>query len=150
MVDETKDAGTEEQCVVVIRWVDNGLQAHEYFIGMYVTVSTDANSFVAIIKDALMRMNLSLAQCRGQCYDGAAVMQGFRNGVAVQILQVEPRAFYTHCYSHSLNLACQDIIRAIKPIKNALDTAFELSKLLKYSSKRNAQFKNIHAEIAPE
>ena len=39
---------------------------------------------------------------------------------------------------------------AIKSIKNALDTAFELSKLLKFSSKRNAQFKNIHAEIAPE
>ena len=35
-----------------------------------------------------VRMNLSLAQCRGQCYDGAAVMQGRRNGVAVQILQV--------------------------------------------------------------
>ena len=77
-------------------------------------------------------------------------MQGCRNGVAVQILQVEPRALYTHCYGHSLNLACQDVIRAIKLIKNALDTAFELSKLLKYSSKRNAQFKNIHTEIAPE
>ena len=43
---------------------------------------------VLFIKDALMRMNLSLAQCLGQCYDGAAVMQGRRNGVAVQILQV--------------------------------------------------------------
>ena len=113
MVDETIDVGTEEQCVVVIRWVDKGLQAHEDFIGMYVTALTDANSIVAIIKDALMRMNLSLAQCRGQCYDGAAVMrgqcydgaavmQGCRNGVAVQILQVEPRALYTHCYGHSL------------------------------------------------
>ena len=86
MVDETTDAGTEEQCVVVICWVDNGLQAHEDFIGMYVTASTDANSIVAIIKDALMRMNLSLAQCHGQYYDGAAVMQGCHNGVAVQIL----------------------------------------------------------------
>ena len=58
---------------------------------MYVTASTDANSIVAIIKDALMRMNLSLAQCRCQCCDGATVMQGRRNGVAVQILQVDPR-----------------------------------------------------------
>ena len=82
-----------------------------------------------------MCMNLSLAQCCGQRYDGAAVMQGRCNGVAVQILQVEPTALYTHCYGHSLNLTCQDLIRAIKPIKNALDTAFELSKLLKYSSK---------------
>ena len=49
MVDETTDAGTEEQCVVVIRWVDNGLQAHEDFIGMYVTASTDANSIVLFV-----------------------------------------------------------------------------------------------------
>ena len=150
MVDETTDASVEEQCVVVIRWIDDGLEAHEDFVGMYVTASTDANSIVALIKDSLLRMNLSLAQCRGQCYDGAAVMQGCRNGVAVQILREEPRALFTHCYGHSLNLACQDSIRAIKPIKNALDIAFELSKLLKYSSKRNAQFKNIQAEIAPE
>ena len=70
---------------------------------------------------------MSLAQCRGQCYDGATVMQGCRNGVAVQILQVEPRVLYTHCYRRSLNLACQDVIRVIKSIKNVLDTAFELS-----------------------
>lgn len=125
MVDETTGAGTEEQCVVLIHWV---LEAHEDFTGMYVTVSTDANSIVAVIKDALMRMNLSLAQSCGQCYDGA-VMQGCHNGVAVQILQEEPRALYTHCYGHSLNLACQDVIRAIK---NAFNTAFELSRLLKY------------------
>ena len=77
-------------------------------------------------------------------------MQGCRKGVAVQILQEEPRALYTHCYGHSLNLACQDVIRSIKPLKNALDLVFELSKLLKFSSKRNAQYKSIHAEVAPE
>ena len=54
MVDETTDAGTEEQCVVVTCWVDNELQSHEDFNGMYVTASTDANSIVAIIKDALI------------------------------------------------------------------------------------------------
>ena len=44
MVDDTIDAGTEEQCVVVICLVDNDLQSHEDFNGMYVTASTDANS----------------------------------------------------------------------------------------------------------
>ena len=94
---------------------------------------TDANSLVAIIKDAVMRMNLSLVQYYGQCYDGAAVMKGCCNGIAVQSLKVEPRVLYTHCYGHSLNLSRQYVIRAIKLIKSALDTAFELSKLLKYS-----------------
>ena len=84
MVDETTESGTKEQCVVVICWVDNGLQAHEECIGMYVTISTDANSIVGIIKDAIMHKNLSLAQCHGQYYDGATVLQGCRNGVAVK------------------------------------------------------------------
>ena len=34
-------------CVLVIRWVDDDLVAHEDFIGMYVTASADANSIVA-------------------------------------------------------------------------------------------------------
>ena len=32
MVDETTDASVEEQCVVVIRWIDDGLEAHEDFL----------------------------------------------------------------------------------------------------------------------
>ena len=77
-------------------------------------------------------------------------MRGCRNGVAVQLARDEPRALYTHCYGHSLNLACQDTIRHIKPLKDALDTAFELSNLLKYSAKCSTEFKRIHAEMAPE
>ena len=70
-------------------------------------------------------------------------MKGHISGVSTQLLLEEPRAIYTHCYSHSLNLACQDTIRSIRVLKDALDTTFELSKLLKYSSKRKATYKQI-------
>ena len=83
MVDKTMDAATEEQCVVVVRWIDDDLQAHKYFIGMYTTACTDAKSIVMIISDTLLRLCLSINDCRGQCYDGAAVMQGCRKGIAV-------------------------------------------------------------------
>ena len=105
---------------------------------------------MGIIKDVLIRLNLNIHFCRGQCYDGAAVMRGCQNGVEVQILQEEPRALYAQCYGHSLNLACQDTIRNIKILRDALDISFELSKLLKYSAKRNAQYKQIQAELSPE
>ena len=141
---------THKNSVIVLRWVDNELEAHEDFVGLYVTSSTDSKSLVGIIKDVLIRLNLNIHSCRGQCYDGAAAMRGCQNGLAVQILQEEPRALYTHCYGHSLNLACQDTIRDIKVLRDALDTSFELSKLLKYSAKRNAQYKQIQAELSPE
>ena len=47
---------------------------------------------VHILKDTMIRMNLSIANCRGQCYNGAANMAGHRSGVAAQILSVESRA----------------------------------------------------------
>ena len=37
----------------------------------------------------------------------------------------------------------------MKVVKDALDTTFELSKLLKYSSKRNATFKANKEQLAP-
>ena len=37
-------------------------------------------------------------------------MSGYKSGVATIIREEEPRAIYTHCYGHSLNLACNDIL----------------------------------------
>ena len=142
-VDETTDVSTTEQVVMVLRWVEQSLEVHEDFFGLYETGSISADSLVSIIKDVLLRLNLQLDNCRGQCYDGAGNTKGCRSGVATQIMRDEPRAIYTHCYGHALNLACQDTIRSIKVVRDALDTTFEISKLLKYSSKRKAEFLKI-------
>lgn len=89
----------------MLRWVDNELQVHEEFIGLYEVSTIEASSLVAVIKDCLLRLNISLAKVRGQCYDGASNMSGLRHGVATIIQAEQPNAFYTHCYGHSLNLA---------------------------------------------
>ena len=120
--------------------VDGNLDVHEDFLGLCTTHSIDANTLVTIFHDVLLRLNLKLENCRRQCYDSASNMQGVRKGVAIQILKEEPKAIYTHCYGHALNLACQDIIMSINVIQKALDTTFELSKLLKYSSKHQASY----------
>ena len=56
--------------------------AHEEFIGLYLTDSINAAALVAIIKDTVLRMNIRLEHCRGQCYDGCSTMSGSKNGVA--------------------------------------------------------------------
>ena len=55
-------------------------------------------------------MNLSVSNCRGQCYDGASNMSGVRQGTATQFLLQEPRALYNHCHGHTLNLAVGGIL----------------------------------------
>ena len=58
-------------------------------------------------------MNLKLKYCRGLCYDGASNMTGIKNGVAKQLTDEEPRAIFTHCYSHGLNFAVGDTVKNV-------------------------------------
>jgi hypothetical protein len=149
MVDETADVSNKEQVVICIRWVSKNFDVHEEFIGLYVVDKIDAQTLVAVIKDVLHRLNISVVKLRGQCYDGAASMAGSRSGVAKMILNEEPRALYTHCYGHALNLACGDTIKRSKIMKDALDIVYEISKLIKKSPRRDAIFSKLKQEVAP-
>ena len=60
---------------------------------------------------------------------------------------VEPRAVFTHCYGHSLNLACGDAIKHCKLMWDALDTSYEIIKLIKKSPAREVIFKKLKAEM---
>ena len=47
-------------------------------------------------------------------------MTGTKRGVVKQMQQVEPRAIFTHCYGHALNLAESDAVKANKLLRDAL------------------------------
>ena len=146
MADECTDIANKEQFVVCIRWVDETLTDHEDVIGVYNVDTIDASTLTTAIRDVLLRMNLKMSQCRGQCYDGASNMIGSKNGVAARLLADEPHALLTHCYGHALNLAVADAIKQYKVCRDALDIAFEVSKLIRFSPKRNAAFNRIKVE----
>lgn len=117
---------------------------------MYKIDDISANTIVATVKDALVRMNLALSRCRGQCYDGAAAMMGAKSGVAKQLSEEENRAVFLHCYGHALNLAVGDSVKNSKLLKDALEITFEVSKLVKYSPKRDVLFENLKSKLAPD
>ena len=150
MADETADVSNTEQLVLCIRWVDDDLQSREEFIGLHAIDTTDANTIVLVIKDVLLRMNLSISRCRGQCYDGCSTMKGDKNGVAKQIKDIERRALLTHCYTHSLNLAVGDAIKKSKIMKDALETTHEITKLIKKSPKRDTKLEKLKKEAEIE
>ena len=151
MADETTDTSNKEQVVIVFRYVDNtDFSVEEEFIGLYCVPSIESDTLVSILKDTLARLNLPLSKVRGQCYDGASNMSGIRNGVATQICKEEPRAVYTHCYGHSLNLAAADAVKQSKVMKSALATTHEVTKLIKYSPRRDALFQNLKSELTPD
>ncbi|XP_065650515.1 zinc finger MYM-type protein 1-like [Hydra vulgaris] len=147
MIDETTDSSNIEQVTCVVRHIIEELEVHEEFLGVYAVDFTDATILVSLIKDVIIQMNLPMAKLRGQCYNGASVMSGIRSGVAKQIADTEPRAIYTHCCVHALNLAVGDTVKQSKIMRNALETTYEIIKLIKYSPMREAMFKNIKANL---
>ena len=46
--------------MIVLRWVDDRLVVHEDFIGLYAVDTTQASMLAKVIKDVLLRLNLSL------------------------------------------------------------------------------------------
>ena len=49
--------------------------------------------------------NISLADLRGQCYDGASNMSGARSDAKAIVQRATPKAMYHHCAAHRLNLS---------------------------------------------
>ena len=126
------------------KWLPSSavLMSYKYteFVGLYQLDTTDAKTIVTALKEVMVALNLDIHRLRGQCYDGASTMSGAKSGVAKQILEEEPRAFYTHCYGHALNLAASDTIKGDSVLKNAMDTVHELCKLIMFSPKHDAAF----------
>ena len=147
MADETTDASNIEQLVICMRWVDKETTVHEDYIGLMPIAQTNANTIVSCINDVLLRMNLRIQDARGQFYDGCSTMTGTKNGVASQIKKLNEKCLLTHCYCHSLNLAVGDTIKNIPLLKDVLDIAYEITKLIKKSPKREAEFRKKQAEI---
>ena len=151
MIDERIDVSNKEHCVLVMRWVDNTIEVHEDFSGLYEINGKESVTLVKVIKDVLvlLRLNLSLTNICGQCYDGVSAI-GQKGGVAKCIQDIEPRAVFTHCYDHSLNLAVSESVKACKMMMDVLETVREITKLIKFSPQREGIIRAVKDEIGSD
>ena len=150
IVDETTDISRKEQVSICLRYVDSAFTVHESFVGFFETESTTAEHLLHVIEDVLLRLQLAIENCRGQCYDGASNMSGCFTGVQARILSQNPKALYVHCCSHSLNLALQDSSRAVAVIRDTLYYVQQLNDVIRASAKRFAMFENIRKSFQCE
>ena len=86
----------------------------------------------------------------GQAYDGAAVMSGIKNGVAVKFLELAKTAIYIHCHAHKLNLSLCDASMQVKDISDVLNTIQNASVFIQRSGKRFTLFEHIKDGIKKE
>ena len=91
---------------------------------------------MSAIKDVLLKLQLSLVNYRGQCYDVASNMMGHKTGVVKRTQDLQPKAYPTHCHGHSLSLSVKDTTKNCKLSSDTMDTAKEIVSLIKFSPKR--------------
>ena len=140
IADEATDVSSNEQFNISIRCVDDEYTILEEPIGLAQLPDTFANTLVTVIKDVLRRYNLPLVMCHGQAYDGAANMQGLRNGVATQIQAEVPSAILVHCLAQCLQLVLQEAGRKCRSLREALELVKEIVNLVKLSPKISMLF----------
>ena len=109
-------------------------------MGLYSVDLIKAEILFSAIKDILLRFNLVIPNIRGQCYDDAPVMAGYKSGVATRLLQEQPKPCIVTAIDMLLNLASGDTIKHITVLKDVLGTAFEIVKHIKYSPQKEACF----------
>ena len=123
-----------EQLAISIRYVDDD-GPQERFLGFYECQA--GTSGEAIAKDILEKLadwQLEPRFLRGQAYDGAGAMAGQVKGTAARILSLYPKAVYTHCAAHRLNLCIVKCCN-ICEINNMTQIAAKIAHFFKYSPK---------------
>lgn len=117
LADESRDVSKKEQLSIFVRTVVN-FEVVESFLGFFSLQDQTAKSIADKIKVALADCHIDFSQCVAQTYDGASTMSGCRAGVSALLLQVMPKAIFTHCYNHRLNLVLVGLAKQTPAVAN--------------------------------
>ena len=88
------------------------------------------------LQEVLSGLQLDIQDIRGQGYDNGSNMKGKHKGVQSRLLQVNPRAFYTPCGCHSLNLVLSDMANSCNKAMSFFGVTRRLYVLFSSSTKR--------------
>lgn len=83
----------------------------EYFLDFIPVSSITGLSLANILLDNLKKYGINIKDCRGQAYDNGSNMVGKYHGVKTRINNLNPRAFFTPCALHNLNLVLRDSVK---------------------------------------
>ena len=100
MADEYTDVSNKEQLYLCLRTVSNDLELQEDFLVFYEFNNIRSDTIIHVIKYILLRLNLSVRNCRGQTYNGQ------HDGQKVRC-----------CYPNPITSAKSIKVRAIRAIR---------------------------------
>ena len=91
---------------IVPRSVDKNVDVRKEFLGyLHCKSGLSGKALSETLLGGISVLKLDVNDCGEQGYDGAAAVSGSKNGMVVHTLKDNPKAIYTHCFSHRLNLS---------------------------------------------
>ena len=115
LLDCTPDASHQEQMSLIIRYVDTTSgSVQESFLGFLEVSDTTGQGLFDVLLEELKDLDLDVDNVRGQGYDNGSNMKGKHQGVQNKLLDINPRAFYSACGCHSLNLTLCDMAKSCR------------------------------------
>jgi hypothetical protein len=79
---------------------------------------TTGQGIFDVLEEELKNLGLDIDNIRGQGYDNGSNIKGKHQGVQKKLLDINPRAFYSACGCHSLNLTLCDMAKACGKAKD--------------------------------
>jgi hypothetical protein len=102
---------------LIIRYVDATTDStciEESFLGFLDVNDTTGQGLFDVLQEELKSLDLDVDNVRGQGYDNGSNMKGKHQGVQKKLLDINPRAFYSACGCHSLNLTLCDMAKSCR------------------------------------
>ncbi|XP_053122763.1 zinc finger MYM-type protein 1-like isoform X2 [Hemicordylus capensis] len=120
ILDCTPDGSHAEQMTLMVRFVTSAassvsgpaaVDVREHFLG-FIDIDTAGPGMTNVLLQKLEEMGIDLVEMRGQGYDHGANVKAKNSGVQARLRELNPRAFFLPCHSHSLSLVVSDAASA--------------------------------------